>query len=84
MGFLSIQAEALEGLLEGEQDNRITLEKKASVIPRVRKKYLPYIILVYEQVCNYKLKMSVLIWFIFYQRYTTSLESSKRWTETIV
>ncbi|XP_062385481.1 cocaine- and amphetamine-regulated transcript 4 [Sardina pilchardus] len=27
-------AEALEGLLEGEQDNRISVEKKASVIPR--------------------------------------------------
>ncbi|XP_036410930.1 cocaine- and amphetamine-regulated transcript 4 [Megalops cyprinoides] len=27
-------AEALEGLLEGAQDNRISLEKKASVIPR--------------------------------------------------
>ncbi|KAG7457630.1 hypothetical protein MATL_G00229130 [Megalops atlanticus] len=27
-------AEALEGLLEGSQDNRISLEKKASVIPR--------------------------------------------------
>ncbi|KAG9334691.1 hypothetical protein AGOR_G00043670 [Albula goreensis] len=27
-------AEALEGLLDGAQDNRISLEKKASVIPR--------------------------------------------------
>ncbi|KAJ8335290.1 hypothetical protein SKAU_G00409290 [Synaphobranchus kaupii] len=27
-------AEVLEGLLDGAQDNRITLEKKASVIPR--------------------------------------------------
>ncbi|XP_012688346.1 cocaine- and amphetamine-regulated transcript 4 [Clupea harengus] len=27
-------AEALEGLLEGEQDNRISQEKRASVIPR--------------------------------------------------
>ncbi|XP_030645346.1 cocaine- and amphetamine-regulated transcript 4 [Chanos chanos] len=26
--------DALEGLLEGDQDNRISLEKKASVIPR--------------------------------------------------
>lgn len=61
MGFLSIQAEALEGLLEGEQDNRISLEKKASVIPRVRNKFTSSIISVCEQICEYENIVSVYI-----------------------